>query len=73
MTVAEDSLFARKPQISLAFAPLNSNGRDVLKGAQAPAGVTSDEMIGEFFGPARLVAGSGLAVVTATAPPKPRG
>ena len=24
-------------------------------------------MIGEFFGPARLVAGSGLAVVTATA------
>ena len=34
------SLFARKPQISLAFVPLNSNGRDVLKGAQAPAGVT---------------------------------
>ena len=33
-------LFARKPQISLAFVPLNSNGRDVLKGAQAPAGVT---------------------------------
>ena len=31
---------ARKPQISLAFVPLNSNGRDVLKGAQAPAGVT---------------------------------
>ena len=31
------------------------------------------KMIGEFFGPARLVAGSGLAVVTATAPPKPRG
>ena len=30
-------------------------------------------MIGEFFGPARLVAGSGLAAVTATAPPKPRG
>ena len=25
-------------------------------------------MIGEFFGPARLVAGSGLAVVTATVP-----
>ena len=65
-------LFSRKPQISLAFAPLNSNGRDVLKGAQAPQ-VTSDEMIGEFFGPARLVAGSGFAVVTATAPPKPRG
>ena len=31
------------------------------------------KMIGEFFGPARLVAGSRLAVVTATAPPKPRG
>ena len=29
-----------KPQSSLAFVPLNSNGRDVLKGAQAPAGVT---------------------------------
>ncbi len=28
-------------------------------------------MIGEFFGPAGLVAGSGFAVVTATAPPKP--
>jgi hypothetical protein len=33
----------------------------------------ADEMIGEFFGPARLVSGSGLAVVTATAPLKPRG
>ena len=32
--------FARKPQISLVFVPLKSNGRDVLKGAQAPAGVT---------------------------------
>jgi hypothetical protein len=30
-------------------------------------------MIGEFFGPARLVSGPGLAVVTATAPLKPRG
>ena len=29
-------------------------------------------MIGEFFGPARLVSGPGLAVVTATAPSKPR-
>ena len=33
----------------------------------------ADEMIGEFFGPARLVSGPGLAVVTATAPFKPRG
>lgn len=33
----------------------------------------ADEMIGEFFGPARLVSGPGLAVVTATAPLKPRG
>jgi len=30
-------------------------------------------MIGEFFGPARLVSGPGLAVVTATTPFKPRG
>jgi hypothetical protein len=33
----------------------------------------ADEMIGEFFGPARLVSGPGLAVVTATTPFKPRG
>jgi len=33
----------------------------------------ADEIIGEFFGPARLVSGPGLAVVTATAPLKPRG
>ena len=32
--VVEASPFARKPQISLAFVPLNSNGRDVLKGAR---------------------------------------
>jgi hypothetical protein len=63
----------RKPQIPLAFVRQESNGRDVLTGAQAPGGETADKMIGEFFGPARLVAGSGLAVVTATAPPKPRG
>ncbi len=31
-----ESLFARKPQSSLAFVPQVSNGRDVLKGAQAP-------------------------------------
>ena len=30
-------------------------------------------MIGEFFGPARLVSGPGLAVVTAKAPSNPRG
>ena len=33
----------------------------------------ADELIGEFLGPARLVSGPGLAVVTATAPFKPRG
>ena len=33
-----DMQFSRKPQISLAFGPQESNGRDVLKGAQAPAG-----------------------------------
>ena len=33
----------------------------------------ADEIIGEFFGPARLVSGPGLAVVTATTPFKPRG
>ena len=66
-----DSPFARKPQISLAFGPQESNGRDVALGClqDRPA----DEMIGEFFGPAGLVPGPGLAVVTATAPPKPIG
>ena len=34
------SLFARKPQISLAFVPQESNGRDVLKGAPGACGVT---------------------------------
>ena len=62
-------LFARKPQISLAFDPQESNGRDVLTPSDRPA----DKLIGEFLGPARLVSGPGLAVVTATAPPKPRG
>jgi hypothetical protein len=33
----------------------------------------ADELIGEFLGPARLVSGPGLAVVTARAPLKPRG
>ena len=33
----------------------------------------ADEIIGEFFGPARLVSGPGLAVVTATTPFNPRG
>jgi hypothetical protein len=32
-----------------------------------------DQLIGEFLGLARLVAGPGLAVVTATAPFEPRG
>ena len=32
--------FARKPQISLGFGPSKSNGRDLLKGARAPAGQT---------------------------------
>ena len=67
------SPFARKPQISLAFVPQKSNGRDALTGTQAPAGDPADRMIGEFFGPARLVPSSGLAVVTATAPSPPRG
>jgi hypothetical protein len=33
----------------------------------------ADEIVGELFGPARLATGPGLAVVTATAPLKPRG
>jgi hypothetical protein len=67
-----ESLFACERQTSLAFVPLMSNGHDVLTVAQA-GGLPADRMIGEFLGPARLVSGPGLAVVTATAPPKPRG
>ena len=34
----------------------------------ACSGRPADRLIGEFFGPARLVSGPGLAVVTAIAP-----
>src|SRR5208337_4596650 len=67
------STFVHKPQISLAFGPQGSNGRDVLRTLGRLQDRPADEMIGEFFGPARLVSGPGLAVVAATAPPKPRG
>jgi hypothetical protein len=60
------SQFARKPQISLAFAPSRSNGPDVPADAPSVRGLNpADETIGEFLGPARLSSGSGLAVVTA--------
>ena len=62
--------------VSLRFHSLSPRSRAMVvtcSRALRRLQVTSDEMIGEFFGPARLVAGSGLAVVTATAPPKPRG
>jgi hypothetical protein len=55
-------------QIPLAFVPIQSNGRDVLMGALAPASLRRRRLIGEFLGPAGLGSGSGLAVVTATAP-----
>ena len=62
-----------KPQIALAFGPQGSNGHDVLRTLGRLRDRPTDEMIGEFFGPARLVSGPGLAVVAATAPSNPRG
>ena len=65
--------FSPNHQISLAFAPQESNGPDVLEGEQAPVGWTDpDEMIDRSFGSARLVAGPELAVVTAIQPFEPR-
>jgi hypothetical protein len=54
-----ESLFSRKPQISLAFCPSKSNGRDCSRALRRLQDRPADEMIGEFFGPARLVSGPG--------------
>jgi len=61
-------------KISLAIRSKQSNRYEVEEARKGARPIRQgDATISEFFGPARLAPGPGLAVVTATAPFQPRG